>query len=57
MSAPAEPKGESAKTNRILLRRLRLDDVAAMHLLRERPEVMKYTYAAACLLSPGAELT
>ncbi|KAL0254939.1 hypothetical protein SLS55_009463 [Diplodia seriata] len=43
MSAPAEPQGERASTTRILLRRLRLDDVAAMHLLREHPEVMKYT--------------
>lgn len=36
---------EEARTARIRLRRLSLEDVADVHRLRERPDVMKYTYA------------
>ncbi|KAH7065145.1 GNAT domain-containing protein [Macrophomina phaseolina] len=34
---------EEARTARIRLRRLSLEDVADVHRLRERPDVMKYT--------------
>lgn len=47
MPASTESQDECVRTSRILLRRMRLDDVADMHLLRERPEVMKYTYVPA----------
>lgn len=42
-----EPKMEKdeARTSRLVLRRLRLDDVADVHLIRARPEAMVYTYA------------
>lgn len=47
MPASTELQDECVRTSRILLRRMRLDDVADMHLLRQRPEVMKYTYVPA----------
>ncbi|KAL1632101.1 hypothetical protein SLS56_003990 [Neofusicoccum ribis] len=42
MINPQEPT-EEVSTDRVRLRRLRPDDVADIHLMRERPEVMKYT--------------
>lgn len=43
--AELQHPAEDVRTTRLRLRPMRLDDVADMHLLREHPEVMKYTPA------------
>lgn len=52
MINPQEPT-EEVSTDRVRLRRLRPDDAADIHLMRERPEVMKYTYATCVPVQPA----